>query len=83
MTPGLSWFRSRRPYIQQKGRHYITCTGVLVVGGTSLSERGRGAPKSLDVLGVIEASANIGWSDSVCSRRRYSMWPMQVLLLIL
>ena len=29
---------------------------VLVVGDTSLSERGREAPKSLDVLGVIEAS---------------------------
>jgi len=65
MTPGLSWFRPRRPYVQQKGRPCITCTGVLVVGGTSLSERGRGAPKSLDVLGVIEASASIGWSERV------------------
>ena len=33
---------------------------MLVVGDTSLSERGREAPKSLGVLGVIEASANIG-----------------------
>ena len=32
---------------------------VLVVGDTSLSERGREAPKSLGVLGVIEASANV------------------------
>jgi len=35
---------------------------MLVVGDTSLSEseRGREALKSLGVLGVIEASANIG-----------------------
>ena len=45
---------------------------VLVVGNTSLSERGREAPKSLGVLGVIEASANIGYSGSVCSCRRPS-----------
>ena len=31
----------------------------VLVGDTSLSERGRGAPNSLDVLGVIKASANI------------------------
>ena len=45
---------------------------VLVVGDTSLSERGREAPKSLGVLGVTEASANIGCSGSVCSCRRPS-----------
>ena len=72
-----------RPYVQQRSVHCITCIVVLVVGGTSLSERGKGAPKSLDVLGVIEASANIGWSESVCSHHRYSVWPMQVLLLLL
>ena len=33
---------------------------MLVVGGTSLCERGREAPKTLGVLGLIEASANIG-----------------------
>ena len=55
---------------------------VLVVGDTSLSERGREAPKSLAVLGVIEASANSGWSESVCSCG-CSLSPMQVLPLLL
>ena len=60
-TPGLSWFLPMRPYVQQRRMHCITCTGALVVGDTSLYERGREAPKSL-VVGVlvIEASANIG-----------------------
>ena len=47
-------------YVQQRRMHCITCTGALVVGDTSLYERGREAPKSL-VVGVlvIEAGANI------------------------
>ena len=59
MTPNLSWFRPMRPYIQQGGSTILSCTGVLIVGGTSLSERGREAPKSLDVLELIEASAKM------------------------
>ena len=46
---------------------------VIVVGDTSLSERGREAPKSLGVLGVIEVSANIGCSESVSSCYRSSL----------
>ena len=50
----------------REGSTVLSCTGVLVVGGTSLSERGREAPKSLDVLEMIEASANmVRWSASV------------------
>ena len=44
----------------------LSCTGVLVVEGTSLSERGREAPKSLDMIGVIEASANIRSCECEC-----------------
>ena len=38
------------PYVQQRRMYCVTCPGVLVVGDTSLSERGREAPKSLEVL---------------------------------
>ena len=38
----------------------LSCTGVPVVGGTSLSGRGSEAPKSLGVLEAIEANANVG-----------------------
>ena len=51
MTPGLSWFRPMRPYVQQRSVHCITCTEVLVVGVTSFGERGRDAPRSLGALG--------------------------------
>ena len=60
MTPDLFWFRPMRPYVQQGGGSTVlSCTGVPVVGGTSLSERSE-APKSLDVLEAIEVNANIG-----------------------
>ena len=44
----------------------FSCTGVLVVGGTSLCRRGREAPKSKSVLELIEVSANIRGCESVC-----------------
>ena len=50
----------------REGSTVLSCTGVLVVGGTSVSERGKEAPKSLDVLGVIEVSANIGSCECEC-----------------
>jgi hypothetical protein len=47
----------------------LSCTGGLVVGGTSLGEKGREAPKSQSMRKVIEASANM-WGRtyfSVCA----------------
>jgi len=46
----------------------LSCTGVLVVGGKSLGERGREAPKSLCTRGMIEESANTTKNEleSVC-----------------
>ena len=65
MTPGLSWFRPTRPYVQQRSVHCITCTEVLVVGGTSLGERVSEAPKSQSELGMrvlvcLSASGAVG-----------------------
>ena len=48
------------------GGTVLSCSGVLAVGGTSLSERGREAPKSLDALELIEASANMGRGECEC-----------------
>ena len=48
------------------GALYYLAPGVLVVGDTSLSERGREAPKSLDALELIEASANMGRGECEC-----------------
>ena len=46
----------------------LSCTGVLVVGGKSLGERGREAPKSQSTREMIEESANMGKNEleSVC-----------------
>ena len=75
MTQDLSWFRPTGPYVQQGGSTVLSCTGVLVIGGTSLSERGREAPKSLDVLELIEASANMGWCECECIRVSFRLPP--------
>jgi len=44
VTPGLSY--------RERGT-VLSYTGVLVVRGTSLSERGKKAPKSMGVLELI------------------------------
>ena len=48
---------------------------MAVVGDTSLSERGREAPKSLDELELIEASVNMGWCECECIRVSFRLSP--------
>jgi len=49
MTPGVSWFRPMRSYVQQRSVHCITCTEVLVVG-VQAEARERERVKLLDLL---------------------------------
>jgi hypothetical protein len=46
----------------------LSCTGVLVVGGYKLGERGMEASMSLRMLELIETSANIGVRTSSSER---------------
>ena len=59
---------------------YYLAPGVLVVQGTSLSKRGREAPKSPDELELIEASANMRRGECVCVRVLEGLSPSSVLL---
>ena len=62
-----------------RGTLYYLAPGVLVVGGTSLTERRREAPKSLDELELIEASANVRRGECVCVRVLEGLSPSSVL----
>ena len=67
MTHDLSWFRLMGPYVQQREcTLYYLALGTPVAGDTSLGERGREAPKSMRMLELIEASANMCRNELEC-----------------